>query len=45
MFAYKEFKIDDMFFSLGIMDKAFKIYEDMHKLQQWVYEMSLTFKA
>ncbi|WP_024953684.1 TIGR02453 family protein [Sulfurospirillum arcachonense] len=44
MFAYQEFMIDDVFFKDEIVDKVFKIYEDMSELQQWVYEMSLTLK-
>ena len=44
MFAYKEFALDDTFFSQEIIDKLFKIYQDMAKLQKWVYEMSLTCK-
>jgi len=41
MFAYAEFKIDDIFFTQEIIDKVFKVYQDMEKLQQWVYEMSI----
>jgi hypothetical protein len=36
--------IDEDFYSEKIVDIAFEIYEDMHKLQQWVHEMSLTHK-
>ncbi|MCK5295102.1 MAG: DUF2461 domain-containing protein [Arcobacteraceae bacterium] len=42
MFAYKEFKIDNIFFEEVFLDKAFKIYDDMKELQSWVYEMTLT---
>ncbi len=42
MFAYKTFKIDNVFYSEEILDKAFKIYDDMRYLQAWVYEMTLT---
>lgn len=42
MFAFKEFKIDEIFFSEKIVERAYKIYEDMSKLQIWVYKMSLT---
>ena len=41
MFAYKEYKIDSDFFNEAIIDKAFKVYQDMAKLQKWVYEMSI----
>ena len=41
MFAYIEFKIDDIFFSFDIIERVFKVYQDMEKLQKWVYEMSL----
>lgn len=44
MFAYMEFKIDDIFFTQTITDKLFKIYQDMYKLQNWVYKMSLSLK-
>lgn len=42
MFAYQEFEMDEIFFSPKIIDRAFKIYEDMYSLQQWVYNMSLS---
>lgn len=42
MFAYIEFKIDDTFYKEALIDKVFKVYQDMAKLQNWVYEMSLT---
>jgi uncharacterized protein (TIGR02453 family) len=42
MFAYIEYKVDDIFFSEAIVDRVFKVYQDMAKLQKWVYEMSLT---
>jgi len=44
MFAYKDFKIDDKFYTFKIVTKAFKIYDDMKELQRWVYEMTLTHK-
>ena len=44
MFAYCEFPLDEIFFSEEIIDRVFKIYEDMSELQQWVYEMTLTCK-
>ncbi len=42
MFAYIEYKIDDIFFTEGIMDRLFKVYKDMYELQKWVYKMSST---
>ncbi|NOQ31844.1 MAG: TIGR02453 family protein [Helicobacteraceae bacterium] len=42
MFAYKSFKIDDVFFSEKIVDRCFKIYDDMRELQEWVYKMSIS---
>ena len=39
MYAYKTFKIDETFFSVTLLDRAFEIYSDMLDLQQWVYEM------
>ncbi|MEA3497943.1 MAG: DUF2461 domain-containing protein, partial [Campylobacterota bacterium] len=44
MFAYKQFLIDDTFYSIEIVDLAFKIYDDMRELQKWVYEMTLRSK-
>ncbi len=43
MYAYQTFKIDDIFFKEEILDKLFKIYDDMKELQTWVYEMTLTY--
>jgi uncharacterized protein (TIGR02453 family) len=42
MFGYIEFKIDDAFFTQAITDKLFTIYQDMAKLQKWVYDMSFS---
>ncbi len=39
IFAYKIFKIDDIFFTQEFLDKAFCAYSDMKDLQQWVYDM------
>ncbi len=39
MFAYKIFKMDDIFFTQELLDRLFKIYDDMKELQAWVYEM------
>ena len=44
MFAYIEYEIDNDFYSVKLLDKLFKIYDDMKDLQQWVYEMTLTHK-
>jgi len=42
IFAYTEYKIDNIFFSVDIVNRVFKVYKDMSKLQKWVYEMSVT---
>ena len=42
LFAYKEYKIDKIFFTVELLDKLFLVYQDMLELQQWVYEMTLT---
>jgi len=44
MFAYKEFKIDEVFYSVNLLDRCFEIYNDMFELQQWVYGMTLTYE-
>jgi uncharacterized protein (TIGR02453 family) len=41
MFAYKIFPIDDVFYSVEFLDRAFSIYEDMYALHQWVYKMTI----
>lgn len=41
MFAYKSHSLDKTFFSARIINKAFKIYDDMRHLQKWLYEMTL----
>ena len=41
IYAYTTFKPDKAFHSEAIIDKNFKIYEDMLDLQQWVYELTL----
>ena len=41
MYAYTTFTPDDAFHSEAIIDKNFKVYEDMLALQQWVYELTL----
>jgi len=42
IFAYQTFKIDKTFYSEEILQRVFKIYDDMRHLQKWVYEMTLT---
>jgi len=44
MFSYIEYELDDIFYSVELLDKLFKIYDDMKDLQTWVYEMTLTQK-
>lgn len=41
MYAYKTFKPDKTFHSEKIIERNFKIYEDMLDLHQWVYELTL----
>ena len=41
IYAYKTFTLDSTFFSEKIIDKNFAIYQDMYKLQQWVYELTV----
>ncbi len=41
MYSYTTFAADKTFYSEAIIDKNFKIYEDMFDLQQWVYELTL----
>ena len=44
LFSYIEYDLDDIFFTVELVDKLFKIYDDMKELQNWVYEMTLTHK-
>ena len=44
MFSYIEFKINEEFYKEEFINKAFKIYDDMKDIQEWVYEMTLTSK-
>ena len=44
LFSYIEYELDDIFFTVELLDKLFKIYDDMKELQNWVYEMTLTHK-
>ncbi|MFT7824424.1 MAG: DUF2461 domain-containing protein [Sulfurimonas sp.] len=41
MYAYTTFKPDKVFHSEKIIERNFKIYEEMFPLQQWVYELTL----
>jgi len=41
MYAYKTFRPDKTFHSGKIIERNFKIYEDMFDLHQWVYELTL----
>lgn len=40
MYAYTTFPPDKIFHSEAIIDRNFKIYEDMLDLHQWVYELT-----
>jgi len=40
MYAYTTFPPDETFHSESIIDRNFKIYQDMLDLQQWVYELT-----
>jgi len=42
LFSYIEYEIDNDFYTVELLDKLFKIYDDMKDLQTWVYEMTLT---
>jgi len=41
MYAFKTFKPDNTFHSEAIIDRNFKVYEEMLDLHQWVYELTL----
>jgi len=41
IYSYISFDLDDIFYSSDIVDRCFKIYEDMLDLHQWVYELTL----
>jgi len=41
IYAYTTFTPNDTFHSEAIIDRNFKIYEDMLELQQWLYELTL----
>jgi len=40
MYAFKTFKPDKVFHSEKIIERNFKVYEDMLNLHQWVYELT-----
>jgi len=40
MYAFKTFKPDKTFHSTKIIDRNFKVYEDMLDLHQWVYDFT-----
>ena len=41
MYMYTTYKPSKVFYSQKVIDKNFKIYEDMMPLQEWVYGLSL----
>jgi len=41
IYAYTTFPPDETFHSEAIIERNFKIYEEMFELQQWVYELTL----
>jgi len=41
IYAYTTFIPDETFYSEAIIERNFKVYEEMFELQQWVYELSL----
>ncbi|WP_294950879.1 DUF2461 domain-containing protein [Sulfurovum sp.] len=41
LYGYTTFPPDEIFHSEAIIDRNFKIYEDMLPLQQWLYELTL----
>ena len=41
IYAYTTFAPDTSFYSEAIIDRNFKVYEDMLDLQQWLYELTL----
>jgi len=40
-YAYTTYTPNNTFHSEAVIDKHFKIYEDMYDLQQWIYELTL----
>ncbi len=43
IYAFKVFKPEEYLFSEDLTHKAYEVYEDMFDLQQWVFEMTLTY--
>jgi len=41
VYAYTTYKTNKTFQSERVIDKNFKIYEDMLELQRWVYGLTL----
>ena len=41
LYAYTSFEPDETFHSVSIIDRNFKVYEDMFDLHQWIYEFTL----
>jgi uncharacterized protein (TIGR02453 family) len=41
IYAYATFTPDEIFHSEAIIERNFKMYEDMFALQQWLYELTL----
>ena len=41
IYAYTTFQPDDIFHSEAVIERNFKIYEEMFSLQQWLYELTL----
>jgi len=41
IYSYATFELDDIFYSVSIVERCFRIYEDMYDLHQWVYELTL----
>ena len=42
IFGFQTYNIDDTFYSEEILDKAFKVFQDMDNLREWLYELTLT---
>jgi uncharacterized protein (TIGR02453 family) len=42
IFGFQTYELDDIFYSEEIVNKAFKVYQDMDELRQWLYELTLT---
>lgn len=42
IFGFKSYSIDETFYNEEIIDKAFKVFQDMDNLREWLYELTLT---